>query len=407
RALIVARPDDIVCMTAKVEKEYLRFLSKLGIGPKNCNLVVASKDIHKNSDVRLLDLLMRDRRAVSTIRSLVKQNKKIVLNPYRVSERELKFTAVLKKVLGRKVCLLGGGSDVVDYANQKHNVRAKALELGVPVPDGKVIELNVNGDGRLLDLTAVRTAILKFINKTGRVLIKGSIGVMGDSLFIVENNAGSIQKALDKIAERTDNRMYIIEVMFDVIVSPNIHVFIEPGKGRIFCIGITDQLLRDDLVHEGNIYPPSANTLNEMISSSLKISKWLQAVGYSGFAGFDFGEYFDTETGEIKHFLAEINPRINAAFYPKVLMEHLNRKQTQNGRPTIEAFLSIEKKTKAKSFSELCGLCGDLFFKPETGKGLVPYNIGLLEHGTFNLAVFGKSGDEVLEMYEDFKKIIK
>jgi hypothetical protein len=51
-------------------------------------------------------------------------------------------------------------------------------------------------------------------------------------------------------------------------------------------------------------------------------------------------------------------------------------------------------------------LYGNLFFKPETGKGLVPFNIGCLERGKFTIAVFGKSKNEVTEIYEDFKVLL-
>ncbi|MGH7901615.1 MAG: hypothetical protein ACRENZ_07745, partial [Thermodesulfobacteriota bacterium] len=403
RALIVARPDDVVCVADTVDKDYLSFLSNLGIGPKNGNLVVASKHIPRNSASYLSDLLMNDNEAILTIRNLVEQNKKIVLTPYKVTPKEFELAAILEKVLGRKVHLLGGNSDIVDYANHKHNVRAKALELGVPVPEGDVVELQVDGDGRPLDLTPVHAAIHQFINKTDRVLIKGTIGSSGSSLVIVKNNTESIQKALSEVSEKTDNNIYLVEVMLDVNVSPNILMHIEPKNGRILCVGVTDQILSDKLVHEGNIYPSSARTLKDMMNSARRISKWLQAERYSGLVGFDFGEYFNSERGEFKHFLAEINPRTNAATYPKSLMEHLNKKQKRKSGPYIQAFLSTNIKSKARSFAELSEWHGHLFFNPRIGKGLVPYNTGCLEYGKLMLAFLGKSRNGVVEMYEDFK----
>jgi hypothetical protein len=204
RALVVARPDDVVCVANAVDKDYLQFLHNLGIGPKQWNVVVASKDNSRNSEGCLTDLLMSNNEAILTIRNLVEQGKEIVLNPYRVTQREFKLAAILEKTLGRTVNLLGGNSDIVDYANHKHNVRAKALELGIPVPEGKVVELQLDEDGRPLDLTHLYSAINQFINKTGRVLIKGSTGTSGSSLFMVENNTESIQKTLRQISEKND-----------------------------------------------------------------------------------------------------------------------------------------------------------------------------------------------------------
>jgi len=194
--------------------------------------------------------------------------------------------------------------------------------------------------------------------------------------------------------------------MLNAVVSPNIIMHIEPDNGRILCVSVTDQILSDNLAHEGNICPASVKTLKNMLLSAEKLSRWLQAEGYCGVVGFDFGEYFNPETGEFKHFLAEVNPRINSSAYPKFLMEHLNREQEQKDRPCIDVFYSTNIKTKASSFNELSKLYGHLFFKPETGKGLVPFNIGCLERGKFTLAVFGKSRNEVIKMYENFKALL-
>lgn len=403
RSLVFARPDDLVCVAETVDNQYFQFLYSMGISPRNGNVVVASESVHPNSSASLSDLLMGNYEALLKIRKLIKRNKKIVLNPFIATSRESKLAAILEAVLGRKVHLLGGDSDLVDYANHKHNVRTKAIELGVPVPEGDIIELQL---GRPLDLTPIQVAINRYIHKTGRVIVKGSYGASGSSLVIVENNPESIKKALSKITGRIDNRIYIVEVMLDVIVSPNILVHIEPGNGRILCVCVTDQLLSDKLVHEGNVYPSGAKTLKDMMNSARRISKWLQAEGYCGLVGFDFGEYFNSKTGEFKHFLAEINPRTNAATYSKSLMEHLNIKQKQKDGPYIEAFLSANVKTNASSFAELKESYGHLFFNPKMGEGLVPYNTGCLEYGKFTLAVFGKSRNEVVKMYEDFKSLL-
>jgi len=123
--------------------------------------------------------------------------------------------------------------------------------------------------------------------------------------------------------------------------------------------------------------------------------------------GFDFGEYVNSGTGRCKHFLAEINPRMNAAAYPRALMEHLNRAQERKGGPYIEAFLSANITTKARSFAELEELGGRLFFTPETGEGVVPYNVGCFANGKFSAAILGRSRDRVVKMYEDFKAMVK
>jgi len=406
RSLLVARTDDIVCVLERVDNQYLQFLSSLGVGPRNGNVIQASKCLYQNDNANLSDSLMSNQEALLTIRKLVKQNKKIVLNPYIASPKEFKLAAILETILGRKVHISARNAKIVEYANYKHNIRTKALELGIPVPEGDIVELQLGEDGKPLVLTPIKAAINRNIGKTGRVIVKGSFGLSGSSIFIVEDNPKSIHKALSNIADRTDNSIYIVEVMLDITTSPNVLMHIEPSNGRILCVGVTDQLLSDNLAHEGNTYPSCANTLKGMINSAQRMSKWLQSRGYGGLVGFDFGEYLNPETGGVEHFLAEINPRVNAAAYPKAMMEHFNKKLRQKGWPCIDSFLSAKIKTEARSFAELIELYGHLFFKPETGKGLFPYNTGCLKLGNFTMAVFGRSRNEVMEMYDDFKTLL-
>ena len=308
-------------------------------------------------------------------------------------------------LLGRKVYTLGGNSDIVDYASGKHNVKAKATELGVPVAEGDIVILQIQGDGRPIDIAPVEIAINKYIGTTGRVIVKGSYGASGSSIIIVENNTKSIQEALIKISGKSDNNIYVVEVMHDVIVSPNVLMYLKPDNERILCVSVTDQYLDEDLVHQGNSYPSSAKTLKDMMISAQKISKWLHTEGYSGLVGFDFIEYLNKGTGKLEHLLADVNPRTNGATYPKALMEQINIRQDQRGGPLIEAFFSRNEKTKANNFAELNELYGHLFFNPNTGNGLIPYNTGCLEVCKCSVAIFGESKDEAVGIYETFKKI--
>lgn len=407
RALLVAREFDIVCVADNVDKDYLHFLSSLEIGPRHANIITASETACVDTDPALPDSLMSNDRALKKICELVKRDGDLVLNPFIASPREFNLATMLEKVLGRGVHVNGGNSEIVHYANHKHNIRAKAIMLDVPVAQGEIVELQAREDGRPLDIAPLQKALDKYLRQTGKAIIRGSYGASGSATIIVENNPDSIQRALEKVAKQTDNRFYLVEVMLDLIASPNVLMHVEPNDGSISCVSLTDQQLDKNLVHKGNIYPPSAKTLEDMIASARKMAKWIQEEGYTGLIGFDFVEYFNSERGQVEYFLAEINARTNGAAYPKSLMENLNRKQRREGGPYIEAFLSAHIKTKSRSFAEFSDMYGHLFFKPETGKGLVPYDTGRLEYGKLMLAFLGKSRGEVVEMYEDFKALIQ
>jgi hypothetical protein len=82
RSLVIARPDDLVCVAKSVDDGYLQFLSSVGIGPKNGNVVVASESDNRNFNVSLSELLMKNNKALLNIQKLIKRDSKIVLNPF-------------------------------------------------------------------------------------------------------------------------------------------------------------------------------------------------------------------------------------------------------------------------------------------------------------------------------------
>jgi hypothetical protein len=403
RPLVSARSNDVVCVLKIVDSHYLKFLARLELGPAPGRVVVVSEANQSNSNAPLADLLIKNHEALVAIRALIRQEKLIVLNTYMLSAEECTLAPVLERVLGRNVLLLGGNPDIVEYADHKHNVRAKACELGVPVPEGEVVEIGLQENGKPLDLSPIHDAIRRHIGATGRVIIRGSRGSSGSSTFVVEDNPKSIEGALSDIAGRVDNKIYLVEAMLDSAVSPNILMHIEPSSGSITCVGISDQHLNSDLMHEGNTYPSQARTLRGMKLSARTLARWLRAEGYTGLVGFDFIECFSRAKGNFEHYLAELNPRINAAVYSVSLMERLNEGQKRRQTPCVEAFLSTKVETQARSFAELTELYGHLFFNPRTGKGLVPYNTGWLDWGKYNLAIFGRTNTDVREIFRRFR----
>ncbi len=58
--------------------------------------------------------------------------------------------------------------------------------------------------------------------------------------------------------------------------------------------------------------------------------------------------------------------------------------------------------TKARSFTELQAAYGDLLFDERKAAGIVPYNVGLLQHGKFMFALVGATSGHVASLYEKF-----
>ena len=402
RALILARPDDIVCVAGSVDRRYLHYLSSLGLGPRSENLIELPSESGDDSDRTLSDMLCRSSTPLRAIRELIPGGNCVVLNPYLASSAEFDLAVELEDVLGKPVRVLGGNADIVARANLKHIVYGKALELSIPMAPGEVIALSSQFDKRPIDVSPLLEAIARYSSHTGRVIVRGTYGASGSGTFVAEGPPVDIERKLRTFVEKQVRHIYLVQVMFDIIQSPNVLMYVVPGTGAIWCVGATDQCLDENFAHKGNAFPSNAETLAGMIRSARKLAHWLQAEEFCGFAGFDFVEYVHPETGKHEHIFVELNARVNAATYPIFLIERLNALQAGRSNPLIEAFLSAKTTTKAASFSELQEMYSRLFFDPCTGRGMIPYNTGRLGKGLCDLVFLGSSRQDVEDMYQRF-----
>lgn len=402
RALVMARPHDVVCVLEPVDNTFLSYLSRLGIGPRADHVVVAGHPSVSRSALPLAEGLTQNGEALERIRDLVQSARHVVVDPFMATPADLRLAKALAQALGRPVPVLGGGTpDVVAPVNRKDHVRAKALELGIPVASGEVVELWCGPSGRSLNTGPLEEALVRRVPSTGSALVRGACGASGSATFVVQAGREQMRAVLDAVAARTDNTVYLVDAMHNVHVSPNLLMYVEPAGGRITWVGASDQRLDADLVHRGNAHPSRARTLAAMVESAHRLARWLQREGFVGLAGFDFCEYRDPDSGRDEHFLAEINGRINGAAYPTFLLERINREQARHGRPPVCAFLSVQSlPTRARSFPEFAARHASSLFEPVAGRGCIPFNTGQLPLGRCSGVFFGPTGADVAEMHE-------
>ena len=402
RAMILARPDDIVCIAGHIDQRYVHYLSSLGLGPKGDRIIELDAESGDDPDKTLASMLLSSPKLLRTIRELIPDRNRVVLNPYLASSAEFDLGAALEDVLGKQVLVLGGNADIVARANLKHLTHAKARDLAIPMAPGEIVELNEHSDSGPLDVTPLLKAIARYVSHTGRVIVRGTHGVGGSGTFIAEGPSEDIARKLKTFVAQQIHHIYLVQVMFDIVTTPNVQMFVEPDTGAIWCVGATDQRVDKNFEHKGNVYPSNAKTLADMICSARKLTCWLQTGGFTGLAGFDFVEYVHPETGEHEHIFVEMNARVNGATYPVFLTERLNALQAGCSSPLIKAFLSAKTTTKATTFSELQDMHSRFFFDPCTGRGIIPYNTGRLANGMCDLVFLGSSRQDVEDMYQRF-----
>jgi hypothetical protein len=250
-------------------------------------------------------------------------------------------------------------------------------------------------------MSAMAAALHRRVRVTGRALVRGASGASGSATFVAHAAREDMTAVLDAVAARTDNSVYLVDPMYDVHVSPNILMHVEPSGGRIAWVGDSDQYLDAALVHRGNEHPSRARTLGAMVQSAQRLARWLQSEGFTGLVGFDFCERRDPESGRDEYFLAEVNARINGAAYPTFLVDTINREQARHRRPAVHAFLSVQAlPTPARSFPDFAVRHADSLFQPATGRGCVPFNTGQLPFGRCSGAFLGPTAAAVAKMHE-------
>jgi biotin carboxylase len=294
---------------------------------------------------------------------------------------------------------MDGSPRITRYADQKHHMRARAQELGVPVAEGEVAELAWPGGRRRRDLEPVRAAVERQLRRSPRVIVRGSIGAAGSSTFVVGRGGEDTGGLLRRIAQRCDNRFYLVEAMVEVTVSPSVQIHIPGDDGPLLTAGITDQRWSRGLTHIGNQVPSSARMVDAMEAWARILANWMRSQGYTGLVGFDFIEYRDPVTGGHRAILAEVNPRVNGSTYPLAVRERLNAAANQAGRPQAPAFVSGTVETRAASFGRVRTAIGHLLFDPDRGTGVVPYATGCLEHGKCSLVALARSRLRAAELY--------
>jgi hypothetical protein len=295
----------------------------------------------------------------------------------------------------------GSLPELLAFADQKHHIRAKALELGVPVADGEVVTLPRAGGRRRRDYDALRAAVERHLPATGQTIVRGAQGAAGASTFVVGGRGEDVDGLLRRLGQREDNHVYLVEVLVPAIVSPHVQLHLEPDGGPITCLGVTDQRWERPFVHGGNIFPTTGRSVPAMLDWSCRLATWFQREGYAGHLGLDFVEYADPATGALRTLLAEVHPRVDGATEPLTILARLNAEQRAAGRPESRAFVSGTLDLGAAGPARLERAGGELLYSAESGRGVVALPGSASER--CRVVMLGGSRDEVLRAYGELQ----
>lgn len=108
------------------------------------------------------------------------------------------------------------------------------------------------------------------------------------------------------------------------IASPSVQLFLNDDELVLY--DLTDQILGEQSVHEGNIAPSpfvsrEPGLQSELVSQADVAGRWLHEQGYRGTASVDF--LVVRRNGVFEVMVCEINARVTGATYPALLARHL------------------------------------------------------------------------------------
>jgi hypothetical protein len=394
RMLTLAGPGDVVCLPVAPDPTFVECLLELGLGADPARIVVPRGE----ATALLWPRLLADAPSLGRIAALLPATGTAWLATMASVPDDLSLAAALAAVRGAPVRVLGGGPDLVARVNHKPVVRAAALALGVPVADGTVVRLPPDADGRHGDLAPLHRAIQAVTASTGRAIVRGAVGASGSSVFVTgpDGLTGATGERFTAVPAQST---YLVEAFHEVLVSPNVQVFIDPHTRTATCVSVTDQLLTPELAHRGNAYPSLAETAPAMVEASLRLAGWLAGQGYAGILGLDFVEYADPDGGR-RFVLAEINPRYNGATQPMAMLERLNRQRRAASAPAIGAVAGGVLRTPARSVPALLRSLGSRRYDPVSGAGVVPFHTAGLPDGVCGLTVFAPTRAEAVQAFE-------
>lgn len=204
------------------------------------------------------------------------------------------------------------------------------------------------------------------------------------------------------------------------ITSPSVQMFLNASQVMLY--DVTDQILSDDSVHQGNESPPVSlgehpGLREELFRQAGIAGRWLHAQGYRGTASVDFlvVQYANggkaasaaSDPGRLKSpfrfvgahsdmtvHICEINARVTGATYPSVLARHF--------RPDgawLMRNVTMNKPVTGGELLEKLDFTGHLF-TAGARQGVLPINLNLGDNDTVVKGQFLSVADTVAVCHE-------
>jgi hypothetical protein len=186
--------------------------------------------------------------------------------------------------------------------------------------------------------------------------------------------------------------------------SPSVQMFLDDKS--VYLYDLTEQLLSDASVHEGNESPPpylndSPGVMEEIFRQAGEAGKWLHAQGYRGTASADFLVAEGAAPEDRRVWVCEVNARVTGATYPSVLARHY-----LPGSAWLMRNLKFARLESGEHILQLLEKRGDLFHEGRTS-GILPINLNTTAEGRVEKGQFLCLGPTTAECHDQLLRAKK
>lgn len=391
RAIVPARPGDIVVTKRVPEPQFLSYLSSLGwdfsdvtfISPKSLKGYTYKSIFF---DAHVFDC--------------VKKSGATYVDAYQNTHEEESF--------GRRTGLpVYANAKVGEAYGTKSGFRKLAKDIGLAIPRGfeavKSVEDALFAVQKLFGMGA-KKIIVKIdegLSGAGQTMLKKNEFTVLDS----KEQKIVLHDALTKIPQfGTKSAASVEEWVEGVVASPSVQLEVTPD-GKIHIVSMKDQILEgEEQWYIGCSYPISSLSKKQQKHFTKEAIVFTQSLVNQGFIGFLGMDSIVLSDGSF--LWVEANIRKPGTYYPRIIAEKLNG-GTLNNMYYIASDFTIPV-FKGTSF-EVVADALKAYMYPVLGekRGIIIYNTGaLLDAGRFDIICIGKSAKDARAQFTQVKEVL-
>lgn len=376
---LAATVDRDMAIVRNVDPAYLAYWHTL-VGPSRVLSLTGTDD-----GEYLTQVILNDRRTIEQIQTNLDPDATL----------QVFFATPLEQALADTLAIPLHGSPAISSAyGTKSGIRALARDSTIPMPPGVVCSRR----------TDVREAIRSLANAFTTVAIKHDLSTGGSwSTRWEARRHDGLDDRLDTIAGGTfvDGRdTVIVEGWLEQVIPLGAHLELLPGREPIICAA-WEQLIDQDGTSYIGARPLTlgSNALTALSKHLIQLAQALQEHGAVGSFAPDFLVLPEPcgPDGDIV-LLLELNARVPATAFPLEIVKYV---RGRIGAGFCAHHVPLSGPASFREVAERLGRAGLLItHRDSLACGVVPYNVGLLPWGLFDIVAMANSWEETVHVLE-------